>query len=172
MQFCDLHKSIQVKTSTFCINIDIELNEEFLGYRSIRNKSFLFAVLLSYFEIPQMNLPYAYLNFRAIDHVCIWFLCWCYTEHVYLSLSPWKTQNRCNALAINIGLIFMQAYPMWTEICWYILFIFDTWQEFATVKYFQLGLFTVCNVNTFNVITSVDISSGYERQLAAAHNVK
>ena len=119
--------------------------------------------------------------------------CWCYTEQVYLSLSPWKTQNRCNALAIfhkacviyisgwinygaflpyNIGLIFMQAYPRWTEICWYILFIFDTWQEFATVKYFQLGLFTVCNVNTFNVITSVDISSGYERQLAAAHNVK
>ena len=111
--------------------------------------------------------------------------CWCYTEQVYLSLSPWKTQNRCNALKIlykacviyirlpyNIGQIFMQAYPMWTEICWYILFIFVTWQEFATVKYFQLGLFTVCNVNTFNVITSVDISSGYERQLAAAHNVK
>ena len=123
--------------------------------------------------------------------------CWCYAEQVYLSLSPWKTQNRCNALKIfhkacviyirldklwcismsvcipyNIGLIFMQAHPMWTEICWYILFIFVTWQEFATVKYFQLGLFTVCNVNTFNVITSVDISSGYERQLAAAHNVK
>ena len=63
-----MHKSIQVKTSTFCINIDIKLNEEFLGYRSIRNKSFFSAVLLSYFEILQMNLPYAYLNFGAIDH--------------------------------------------------------------------------------------------------------
>ena len=115
MQFCDLHKSVQVKTSTFCINIDIKLNEEFLGYRSIRNKSFLSAVLLSYFEIPQMNLPYAYLNFSTIDHVCIWFLCWCYTEHGYLSLSPWKTQNRCNSLALfhKAWVVYIRLNKLW-----------------------------------------------------------
>ena len=95
---------------------------------------------------------------------------WCYTGHVYLSLVPWKTSNRYNALVIFHN---ASSNMNWNLLIHYIHFCYVARaQEFVRVKYFQLGLFTVCNVNTFNVITSVDISSGYERQLAAAHYVK